>query len=71
MGRVAVLGDPAVVRGWALAGLVPAEAAGTAQVRQRWAALPGDVSMVIVSREAAAALGDLMSATTRTVVVLP
>ena len=71
MGPVAILGEPALVRGWGLAGLLVACAAGPVEVRAAWSALPADTCLVILTGTAAAALGAELAATDRLVAVLP
>jgi hypothetical protein len=70
-GRIAILGGPAEIRGWAMAGLQPAPAEDAAQARERWAALPADVGLVILTRSAAAALQTEISTAGPLVAVLP
>jgi vacuolar-type H+-ATPase subunit F/Vma7 len=71
MGTVAVLGQPAVVRGWGLAGLLVLDAADAAQTRAAWAALPAEVSLVILTGSAAAALQPELATTDLLFAVLP
>ena len=71
MNRVAVLGDPAVVRGWGLAGLLVVGASGAEQVRTRWRGLPPEVRLVILTAEAAEALRTEVAASGRMVAILP
>lgn len=56
MGTVAVLGEHALVQGYALAGAVLLVADTGEQARERWAALPSGVRVVILTPAAAAAL---------------
>jgi vacuolar-type H+-ATPase subunit F/Vma7 len=55
--RVAVLGERALVEGYALGGarVLPADSPG--EVRAAWAALAPDVAVVLVTPAAAGALG--------------
>ena len=69
MSRIAVLGEPPRVDGWALAGALVVPAAGAEEVRTAWDGLPEDVEVVVITGAAAAQLGDVTSA--RLVVVLP
>lgn len=57
-GTVAAIGEEALVRGWGLAGVrvLPAEEPGA--VRAAWKDLPADVTLVILTPAAAAALPD-------------
>jgi vacuolar-type H+-ATPase subunit F/Vma7 len=56
MGRVIVLGEPARVVGYALAGALAIEAEGE-EVARAWASLPPDISLVVLTPAAAQALG--------------
>lgn len=69
MGRIAVLGEAPRVDGWALAGALVVPAAGAPAVRDAWAALPGDVEVVVLTPDASRILGD--QTTARLVAVLP
>lgn len=66
-----MLGDPAVVRGWGLAGLLVVDAAGAEQARAGWDALPPDVSLVILTAAAAEALRAELPASERMVAIMP
>ena len=57
MARVAVLGEEVSVQGYALAGADVLAADDADAAREAWDALPDDVAVVIVTPEAAAALG--------------
>ena len=72
MDRVAVLGERALVEGYALGGarVVPAES--PAEVLAAWAALPGDVAVVVLTPAAARVLGPPAAGSRRPLrVVLP
>jgi vacuolar-type H+-ATPase subunit F/Vma7 len=56
MSRVAVIGEPVRVRGYALAGADVHECADGPAVRSAWAALADDIAVVILSPAAAAVL---------------
>jgi vacuolar-type H+-ATPase subunit F/Vma7 len=56
MSRVAVIGEPVRVRGYALAGAEVHECVDGSAVRSAWAALTDDVAVVILSPAAAAVL---------------
>jgi hypothetical protein len=56
-GLVAVLGAPAEIRGWALAGLLVIPVDDDAEARAAWTALPDDVRLVVLTRAAADAIG--------------
>lgn len=58
MGTVVVIGEPALVHGYALAGAIASPADGPAEVRRSWQDLPPDVSLVILTAAAAKALTD-------------
>jgi vacuolar-type H+-ATPase subunit F/Vma7 len=53
--RVAVIGEEALVRGYALAGAAVLPADTPEQVRAAWRRLPEDVAVVILTPAAAAA----------------
>ena len=56
--RVAALGEWAIVRGFALAGVQTVAAEDGESVRQAWAALDPDVAVVILTPAAAESLGE-------------
>ncbi|GID32375.1 hypothetical protein C8E87_0319 [Paractinoplanes brasiliensis] len=56
-GRVAVLGAPAEIRGWGLAGLLVIPAADDTEARKAWATLPAGVRLVVLTHAAAEAIG--------------
>ncbi len=60
MGTVVVLGEAVRVRGYALAGAVPVEAETPAQVRDAWTDLAKDVTLVVLTPSAAAALAEVV-----------
>ncbi|HEY7488441.1 MAG TPA: hypothetical protein VH912_28620 [Streptosporangiaceae bacterium] len=51
--RLAVLGERVRVEGYALAGAVVCPADGPAEIRSAWAALPGDVAILVLTSAAA------------------
>jgi vacuolar-type H+-ATPase subunit F/Vma7 len=61
MSTVAVLGERALVQGFALAGARTLVAENAADVRARWEQLPPDVLVVIVTATAAAQLVGIRS----------
>lgn len=70
MGAVAVIG--AGVADWALAGVRVREAADPASVRAAWDALDDDVSVVLLTADAAAVFGaELAEPGRRLVAVIP
>ena len=71
VGRVAVLGTRVRVQGFALAGALVESSDDDTSTRAAWRALPADVSVVVLTPEAAAALGDLLPDAHRLTVVMP
>jgi vacuolar-type H+-ATPase subunit F/Vma7 len=72
MGTVAVIGEETRVRGFGLVGAAVFPADEPAAVRAAWAGLPGDVSLVILTRAAADALsGASPNVGDRLVAVMP
>ena len=71
VGRVAVLGELYRVQGFALAGALVLVAADDDDVRSRWAALPADVPVVVLTPAAASALADRLPDPARLTVVMP
>jgi vacuolar-type H+-ATPase subunit F/Vma7 len=57
-GRVAALGEPIRVQGFALAGALSVAAEEPEAVRRAWESLPHDVVVVVLSPAAAGALGE-------------
>lgn len=55
MGRVAVIGEETLVRGFALAGASIVAADDAEAVRTAWRNLPDDVTVVVLTEAAAAA----------------
>lgn len=58
MGSVVVIGEPALVDGYALAGTTVLAAEGAAEMRRAWQDLPAEVALVILTASAARALDD-------------
>lgn len=58
MGAVVVVGEPALIAGYALAGATVMPASQPADVRRAWADLPPDTALVILTKAAAQALPD-------------
>ena len=56
--RVAALGEPIRVQGFALAGAMAVPAEEPEAIRRAWEALPDDVVVVVLSPAAASALGE-------------
>ncbi len=65
MSRVAAIGDPARLGGYALAGADVHAASDAVEVRSAWERLPADVGLLILTPEARAALGSLLAARSR------
>ncbi|MHA7653198.1 hypothetical protein ACX9NE_26510 [Mycobacterium sp. ML4] len=61
MGVIVAIGEPALVAGYAMAGVTTMPARGADEVRRAWERLPSGVTMVILTAAAAAELGDRMS----------
>jgi vacuolar-type H+-ATPase subunit F/Vma7 len=62
MGEVAAIGAAYRVEGFGLAGVRVRPAEEPADVRAAWQDLPATVAVVVLTRDAAAALGDLREA---------
>ena len=58
MSRVAVIGEPARIRGWTLTGVRVLTAEDAAQVRSAWQSLGADIQVVILTQNAAGYLAD-------------
>ena len=73
MGRIAAIGAEHRVQGFALAGALLVAAETPDAVRSAWAALDPDVTLVILTPSAAAALGDRLDdpSSTRLTAVMP
>jgi vacuolar-type H+-ATPase subunit F/Vma7 len=69
MGQVVVLGEPARVMGYALAGALAIEAEGE-EVARVWASLPPDTSFVVLTPAAARALDQAALTERRDVLVV-
>lgn len=72
-GRVAVLGEPLLLSGFALAGAVAVPAETEDDVRAAWAALDPDIVLVLLTQRAADALAPRLddAGATRLAAVLP
>ena len=71
MGAVVVLGEQALVGGYALAGAVVMPAEGTAQTRQAWQNLPSDTTLVILTVAAARSLREEIRHADSLIAVMP
>ncbi|MGA2932171.1 MAG: hypothetical protein ABSE98_08815 [Acidimicrobiales bacterium] len=69
MGQVVVLGEPARVMGYALAGALVIEAEGE-EVARAWAVLPPETSLVVLTPAAARALDQAALAERRDALVV-
>lgn len=61
-GIVAALGERALVEGYGLAGALVLPAESDAEVLRSWAAMPAEVTAVVLTPRAAATLGQVMMA---------
>jgi vacuolar-type H+-ATPase subunit F/Vma7 len=72
MGRIAVIGAAAPVRGFALAGALVLPAEEPDAVRAAWRELPDDIDVLILTRAAAEVLGTAVNTSRpRLTAVLP
>ncbi|MET7425932.1 hypothetical protein [Dactylosporangium sp. NPDC005555] len=69
-GRMAAIGEAALVRGYGLAGVVVTTTTGSDDVRRAWDALGPQVTVVVLTPSAAAALRDAVYPAGRMVAVL-
>lgn len=69
MGQVVVLGEPARVMGYALAGALAIEAEGK-EVARAWASIPSDTTLVVLTPSAARALGQAVLAQRRDALIV-
>jgi vacuolar-type H+-ATPase subunit F/Vma7 len=69
MGKVVVLGEPARVMGYALAGALAIQAEGE-EVARAWALLPPDASLVVLTPAATQALGPAVLVERRDVLIV-
>jgi vacuolar-type H+-ATPase subunit F/Vma7 len=60
MSRLVVVGDPIWVEGFALAGATVLPATDADAVRAAWEALPEDAGVLVMTADAADALGDAL-----------
>lgn len=66
-----MIGEPALVAGYALAGAIPVPAHGSDEVRRAWDSLPSDTTLVILTAAAADALGGRVSGAEPLTAVMP
>lgn len=71
MGAVVVVGESALVAGYAMAGAAVVATEGQAQVRQAWQHLSADTTLVILTAAAAAHLRDEIPGANLLVAVMP
>ncbi len=71
VGRVAAIGAEVAVQGFGLAGALVLVADDPDEVRAAWRSMPPDVTVVILTRQALAALSEQPAATLPLAVVLP
>ena len=72
MGTFAVIGDGVRIAGFALGGATVIPATAPDDVRHAWATLPVDVAVVVLTPDAAAALGSAIERTDNVLsVVMP
>ena len=71
VGSVAVLGERSRVQGFALAGAIVSIADDEDAVRSAWRGLASDVTVVVLTPEAAADLSDVLPDARRLTVVMP
>jgi len=71
VGAVVVIGEPALVAGYAMAGVTTMPAHGADEVRQAWESLPSGTTLVILTAAAAATLGDRLSEADPLTAVMP
>ena len=62
MGAVVALGEASLVRGFALGGAVVIVAETPEELREAWSSLPDDSALVVLTKDAASALGDKLDA---------
>lgn len=66
-----MIGEPALVAGYAMAGASTMPAQGPDEVRRAWESLPSGTTMVILTAAAAAALGGQLSEMDPVTAVMP
>ena len=71
MGAIVVIGEPALVAGYAMAGATTMPAHGAAEVRRAWESLPSGTTLVILTAAAAATLRDRLSEADLLTAVMP
>ncbi|HTX96931.1 MAG TPA: hypothetical protein VME67_20025 [Mycobacterium sp.] len=71
MGAIVVIGEPAFVAGYAMAGATTMPARGPDEVRRAWQSLPSGTALVILTAAAADVLGGLLSEAGPVTAVMP
>jgi vacuolar-type H+-ATPase subunit F/Vma7 len=71
VGAVVVIGEPALVSGYAMAGATTMPAQGADEVRRAWDSLPSGTTLVILTAAAAAASGGRLSEADPLTAVMP
>jgi vacuolar-type H+-ATPase subunit F/Vma7 len=71
MGAVVVIGEPALVAGYAMAGATTMPAQSRDDMRRAWENLPSGTTLVILTAAAAEALGDRLSGAEPLTAVMP
>ena len=66
-----MIGEPALVAGYAMAGATTMPAQGPDEVRRVWDSLPSDTTLVILTAAAAAALDGRLSGADSLTAVMP
>lgn len=62
-GPVVAIGEPVLLHGFALAGVIVVPAGNPAEARDAWSGLPADVALVLLTPTAAAALAGVLDET--------
>jgi len=70
MAQVAVIGEPARMQGFTLAGALVYPAENVAQALAAWHSLPADVAVAVLTPDAARALGEALTARTAPLTVV-
>jgi vacuolar-type H+-ATPase subunit F/Vma7 len=71
VGAVVVIGEPALVAGYAMAGAIPVPAQSSDDVLRAWDSLPSGTTLVILTAAAADALGGRLRETDPLTAVMP
>jgi vacuolar-type H+-ATPase subunit F/Vma7 len=71
VGPIVVIGEPALVAGYAMAGATTMPAQGPDEVHRAWESLPSGTSLVILTAAAAAALGGRLNEADPLTAVMP